>query len=97
MKNLLLFILFIVVLVLSALFFAQNDALVEIQYFSGSVELQMDWVLVSVFVLGFLLGIGLLITSLVTTKLNLASTKRQLLNREKEIQNLRALPIKNDY
>jgi hypothetical protein len=44
-----------------------------------------------------LLGIGLLITSLVTTKLKLANTKRQLLNREKEIQNLRALPIKNDY
>ncbi|MEP1742042.1 MAG: lipopolysaccharide assembly protein LapA domain-containing protein [Kangiellaceae bacterium] len=97
MKNLLLIILFIVVLVLSALFFAQNDALVEIQYFSGAMELQMNWVLVSVFVLGFLLGIGLLITSLVTTKLKLANTKRQLLNREKEIQNLRALPIKNDY
>ena len=73
------------------------DALVEIHYFSGATMLQMNWVLVSVFVLGFLLGAGLLITSLLTTKLKLASVKRQLISREKEIKNLRALPIKNDY
>ncbi len=84
-------------LILSALFFAQNDALVEIHYFSGATMLQMNWVLVSVFILGFLLGAGLLITSLLTTKLKLASVKRQLISREKEIKNLRALPIKNDY
>lgn len=93
----LLIILFLVVLVLSALFFAQNDALVEIQYFSGAKMLQLDWVLVSVFVLGFSLGAGLLVTSLFTTKLKLANAKRQLNSREKEIKNLRALPIKNDF
>ncbi len=97
MKNFLIILLFVLVAIVSALFFAQNDAMVEIKYFSGSMTLQMNWVLVTAFLAGVILGVGLLTTSLLAAKLKLSSAQRKLTNLEKEVANLRALPIKNDY
>jgi len=97
LKNLVIILLFIAVVIVSALFFAQNDALVEIKYFGGSIQWQMNWILVSVFILGALVGVSSLFTSLITTKVKLANANRNLLLKEKEVSNLRALPIKNDY
>ena len=81
----------------SALFFAQNDSVVEIKYFAGSFQWQMNWVLVSILVLGFLLGVLSTLTSLISTKVKLANANRKLALNEKEINNLRALPIKDNY
>lgn len=89
--------LFILIAVVSALFFAQNDAMVEIKYFGGILKWQMNWVLVSVLLLGFILGVMSLFTSLLSTKLKLANVNRRLALHEKEIKNLRALPIKDEY
>ncbi len=97
MKNVVLIILFILVSIVSALFFAQNDALVEIKYWGGTIQWQMNWVLVSVLFIGFLLGAFSLLASLLNTKLKLANVNRRLAMHEKEIKNLRALPIKDDY
>jgi len=83
--------------VVSALFFAQNDSVVEIKYFAGSFQWQMNWVLVSILVLGFLLGVLSTLTSLISTKVKLANANRKLALNEKEINNLRALPIKDNY
>jgi lipopolysaccharide assembly protein A len=94
---LIIIILLLIVLIGSALFFAQNDAMVQIKYFSGSVELPMNWVLVTAFVSGILLGVAIMATSLLTAKLKLVTAKRKLTQMEKEVSNLRTVPIKNDY
>jgi len=96
-RNFLLIILFIFVSVISALFFAQNDSVVEIKHFAGSFQWQMNWVLVSILVLGFILGVLSTLTSLISTKVKLANANRKLAMNEKEINNLRALPIKDNY
>ena len=81
----------------SALFFAQNDSVVEIKYFAGSFQWQMNWVLVSILVSGFLLGVLSILTSLISTKIKLANANRKIALKDKEISNLRALPINDKY
>lgn len=97
MKTILLIILLVIVTAISALFFAQNDALVEIKYFGGTVNWQMNWVIITIFMLGVVVGVGTLVVSLLSTKLKLVNANRRLKLQEKEIQNLRALPIKDEY
>ena len=97
LKNFLLILLFILVSAVSALFFAQNDSIVEIKYFGGAIQWQMNWVLVSVLVIGFILGAFSVLVSLLRTKIKLANANRRLVMHAKEIKNLRALPIKDAY
>jgi len=97
MKNFLLVIIFIFVLVVSALFFAQNDSMVEVHYFAGTFKWQMNWILVTMLVIGILIGSLALMANLISTKVKLANANRKLTNCEKEINNLRALPIKDNY
>jgi uncharacterized membrane protein YciS (DUF1049 family) len=97
MKNILLFVLIVVVASVSALFFAQNDSLVEIRYFGGVISWQMNWVLVSFLCFGFLFGALSFSFSLFATKVKLAGVRRKLVQCEKELANLRTLPIKGKY
>jgi len=97
LKSVLLILLVVVVSAISALFFAQNDALIEIKYFGGSINWQLNWVLITIFILGFAVGFGSIFGNLLTAKIKLANANRRLKLREKEIQNLRALPIKDEY
>lgn len=97
MKTILLIILLVIVSAISALFFAQNDALVEIKYFGGTVNWQMNWVMITIFMLGVVVGAGSLVVNLFSTKIKLVNANRRLKLQEKEIQNLRALPIKDEY
>lgn len=96
MKNIILILLFVIVLAVSALFFAQNDTMVQIKYFAGVIDWQLNWVLISTLVLGFILGSVSVLASLMTTKIKLANANRRLVMREKEIKNLRVLPIKDE-
>ncbi len=97
MKNILLILLFVIVSTVSALFFAQNDAMVEIKYFAGTIDWQLNWVLITILVLGYLLGGLSVLGSLMANKLKLASANRRLKLLEKEVSNLRALPIKDEF
>jgi len=97
LKTILLIILLVIVSAISALFFAQNDALVEIKYFGGTVNWQMNWVMITIFMLGVVVGAGSLVVNLFSTKIKLVNANRRLKLQEKEIQNLRALPIKDEY
>jgi len=90
-------LLIVIVIVISALFFAQNDALVEIKYFGGTISWQMNWVIITIFLLGVVVGFGVTAVNLFSTKIKLANANRKLKLQDKEIQNLRALPIKDEY
>jgi uncharacterized membrane protein YciS (DUF1049 family) len=97
LKNFILIVSFMLVLTLSSLFFAQNDFMAEIKFFGESIQWQMNWILISTLTIGFLLGVISLAGSLFTAKVKLANANRRLALHSKEIENLRALPIKNDY
>ncbi len=97
MKNFILFLLVLVIASVSALFFAQNDSLVEIRYFGGVISWQMNWVLVAFLCFGFLFGAFSFSASLFTTKMKLAHAKRKLADCERELANLRTLPVTDKY
>ncbi len=97
MRNLLILILSVLLFVASALFFAQNDSNVVISYFSGEQMLQLNWVMVFCLVSGFLLGVFSIIGGLIKTKMQLHHLKNQLQKQEKELNNLRSMPIKEHY
>ena len=82
---------------MSALFFAQNDSLVKINYFAGELDWQLNWVMVFCLLIGFILGVISILGSLLKTKLHLKLAKNKLERHSKEINSLRALPIKDEY
>ena len=96
LKNIILILLLVIVAAVSALFFAQNDAVVQIKYFAGSIDWQMNWVLISTLLLGVALGAGSMSVSLFSTKIKLSNANRHLALHQKEIKNLRSLPIKDE-
>ena len=82
---------------MSALFFAQNDGMVPINYFSGQVEWQLNWVMVFCLVTGFCIGVASTLGSLFKTKYLLRQSRAKADRQEKELNSLRALPIKDEY
>ncbi|MCW8878078.1 MAG: LapA family protein [Kangiellaceae bacterium] len=97
MRNFIITILFLLLFVTSALFFAQNDSLVAINYFAGKTEWQLNWVMVLCLVAGFLLGVASLFGSLMATKIKLKQAQNKLDKHQKELNSLRALPVKGEY
>jgi putative membrane protein len=97
LKNLIVIVLLILFFVSSALFFAQNDALVTLNYFSGDFEWQLNWIMILCLAVGFLLGFFSLVFNLMKARLQLRQTKKKLANYEKEVKSLRELPIKDSF
>lgn len=97
MKNFLIIIFSLLLFVISALFFAQNDSPVLINYFSGQVEWQLNWIMVFCIVAGFGIGVASILGNLFKTKLQLRHIRGKLERQEKELNSLRALPLKDDY
>ncbi|WP_196138253.1 lipopolysaccharide assembly protein LapA domain-containing protein [Aliikangiella sp. G2MR2-5] len=97
MRNFITIIIALLIFVASALFFAQNDSMVMIDYFSGQVEWQLNWVMVLCIIVGFLLGVASLFGSLMKTKFLLKQARIKLDKHQKELNSLRSLPLKDDY
>ena len=97
MKNFIIIIICLILFVVSALFFAQNDSLVSVNYFSGQLDWQLNWVMVLCLLIGFLFGILSILGNLLKTKVQLKVARKKLESHSKEINSLRALPIKDEY
>ena len=97
MRQLIYIILFIAILLASALFFSQNDSLVKVDYIVSEFAWPLNWLMIFLFVFGFLLGTFSMLMGLINVKLQLAKSKRLLKLKDKEIKNLRDLPIREEY
>ncbi len=97
MKQLIYIILFLSILLVSALFFSQNDSLVTVDYILSQFTWPLNWLMIFLFVFGFLLGSFSMFKGLINVKLQLAKSKRLVQLKDKEIKNLRALPIRDEY
>ncbi|PCI72845.1 MAG: hypothetical protein COB38_03115 [Gammaproteobacteria bacterium] len=84
-------------LLASALFFSQNDSLVKVDYILSEFTWPLNWLMIFLFVFGFLLGSFSMLMGLISAKLQLAKSKRILQLKDKEIKNLRDLPIRDEY
>ncbi|MGB0496147.1 MAG: lipopolysaccharide assembly protein LapA domain-containing protein [Kangiellaceae bacterium] len=97
MKQLILIILFLAIFLASALFFSQNDSLVTVDYILSQFTWPLNWLMIFLFVVGFLLGSFSMLLGLINTRVQLAKAKRLIKLKEKEINNLRSLPISDEY
>jgi len=97
LRNFLTIIIALLLFIASALFFAQNDSMVIIDYFSGEIELGLHWVMVICFTIGFIIGVAVLMGSLLKVRYQLKQARSKLEKHQKEVNSLRALPIKGDY
>lgn len=97
MKRILYFVVFLVVALFAFTLNLKNPDNILVQYyFDIQWNLPLFVVLMAPFFAGMLLGVLMMSMSVFKSKRHTSQTKRSLAKVEKEVQNLRAMPIKDE-
>lgn len=97
MKKLISLVFFLILVVIALTINLQNPQTVELNYyFNLQWEAPIVLVLTLTFVLGLVFGWLFMTVSVLKNKRAVGKTKRQLAKAEKEVENLRAMPIKDE-
>lgn len=91
------FILLIIVILIGVTFAVLNPGTVNIHYYLGEKTMPLSLLLVVDFVLGCLLGLLVGFWLLVKTKVKNYYLRQQLKLSEKEVENLRAIPLQDRH
>ena len=83
-------------LLLGALFTGANDVLVKFDYLLGEFEWALSYLLLSSFIAGAVITFALLLPVYLRWKTEKSQMNRRLKRQQKELENLRILPIQND-
>ena len=97
MKKLIYLCLFLLLLLLAFTINLKNPQTVSVNYyFDLHWEAPLVLVLTATFILGLILGWLFMTLSVFKNKRQVGKTKRQLAKVEKEVENLRSMPIKDE-
>ena len=88
---------FIIVLIVGLLFFVKNNQPVEFHYIAGSKELPVSMLMLGTLCLGVILGVLALLPMLIKARHQKAKLEKQIKMTEKEVNNLRVMPVKNPH
>lgn len=97
MLRLLYFLLALIVVILGVVFSVLNADTVQLHYYLGSIELPLSLVLILAMIVGALLGIFSSLGFIIGSRRSASKLKRSVEVAEKEIVNLRNIPIKNEH
>ena len=97
MSRLLILVLIFAVILLGVVFHLRNDQLVVLDYLVGSSKFYFSVWLVSAFAIGALLGMISSIPAILKVKREIARLQKRVKVSEKEINNLRVLPMKDPH
>ena len=97
MARILLAILFLVLLILGLSFAVLNSASVPLNYYLGKVDLPLALVVVGSLALGAILGVLVSLGIVLRLKRQVRRLRRQVQTAEKEVANLRAIPLKDSH
>lgn len=97
MRVLIYFLIFLLICTLSILFFAQNDQAVTLSYFVGQSDIPLAFIIVGSLVLGYLIGVISLSATILKLRMQVRQSRNRLEQKSKEVENLRALPIREDF
>lgn len=86
-------ILVLVVVFAGLAFHIKNDAPIPLNYYLGTVEAPLSWVVVAALLLGVLLGAVAASFSILRLKMEIRGLRREKETASREIANLRAIPI----
>jgi len=97
MLRLLYFLLALIVVILGVVFSVLNADTVQLHYYLGSIELPLSLVLILAMIIGALLGVLSSLGFIIGSRRSASKLKRSVEVAEKEIVNLRNIPIKNEH
>jgi lipopolysaccharide assembly protein A len=97
MARILLAILFLVLLILGLSFAVLNSTSVPLNYYLGKVDLPLALVVVGSLILGAILGVLVSLGIVIRLKRQVRHLRRQVQTAEKEVSNLRAIPLKDSH
>jgi len=87
----------LVVLVFGLTFAVMNAESVQINYYFGIYQMPLSLILVIAFVIGALFGAVVNVGMMLRLKRQISKLRREVKFTEKEVKNLRALPIKDKH
>ena len=87
----------LLVIIFGIVFAVLNAENVQLNYYLGSVELPLSLVLVVTMIIGALLGIFASLSFIIGSRRNASKLKHSVDVAEKEIANLRNIPIKDEH
>ena len=91
------YLLILIIMLLGVTFAVLNSAAVTINYYLGQKTLPLSLLLVSIFGIGCLVGLTVGGWLVMKIKLRNYNLKQRLKMAEKEIQNLRAIPLQDRH
>ena len=97
LKKIILLTVAIVVFIIGLAFYLRNDQQIAVDYFLGNLELSFSVWLLIILVLGVLLGWLTSLPVIIKLKRQNSRLSRQIKVTEKEINNLRVLPVKDTH
>jgi putative membrane protein len=97
MKRIVNLVLILIVTLVTVTFTLLNSQPVKINYYFGSYEIDLLIVIVMSLVIGALLGVMAALGKLVSLKQEMLRKEKKIKITEKELENLRSLPLKDDH
>ena len=88
-------ILFLLIFVVSLVFFLKNNQMITFNYLITSQELSLSFLLFSSLTIGALLGVLAWLPKIFSLKHRIGRLQKQVKLTEKELNNLRVMPIKD--
>lgn len=85
------------VVILGVAFSVLNAENVTLHYYLGSIELPLSLILVLAMIVGAVLGVFASLSFIIGSRRSSSKLKRSVEQAEKEIVNLRNIPIKNEH
>lgn len=84
------------VILLSGLaFHLKNNQMIELNYYVGVIDMPLSWLVVIMLFFGAVLGVLASLPMIIKLKQQKYKLERQIKNSEKEINNLRVMPVKD--
>lgn len=87
----------VIICLLGVSFHLRNDHLVSLDYYLGSLEFYFSIFIIASIIIGLLLGILVTLPKLMLLKQESKRLQKQIDLKDKEVNNLRTLPIKDDH
>ncbi len=97
MKRILYIIAVVITLVIGAVFSARNAGLVQLDFIITVVDTNLSLAIIVALILGACLGILASIAWLISAKREMQRLKKQANISQKELNNLRAIPIRDEH
>ncbi len=88
-------ILVFIILMIGLTFHLKNNQLIKLNYYVDVIDIPLSWLVVIVLIIGSILGLLASLPIIIKLKRDKMILKKKIKNSEKEINNLRVMPIKD--